>query len=433
MHKPLPQILIALAVIIGGGAVWYVNNQRANEHSELSGFFEDQPTDVSSRIGGKVTAIRVNEGDVVHKGQVLVLIDASPDISSEQAKAATARQALEQLKELQNGPRPEDIYKQQAAVAEAKANLASLADGPRPSEIAEARAAAKAAMARYAAAMRGPTAEETAEAKAKYESAIASEALTQKDAVRYANLYALDAVTKQQNDDAQAALAEATANRQDLFEALQRSQKGTPADELEDSRQSYLQAKASLDLVLAGSRVEDIAAARDRLREESATLDELLAGSRPEDIIQAKQAYEAAEAQYRSLKINVADRRVTSPFDGVIDNVPISLGDLTPAGAPLIRLDSPSDIWIRVYVPEANLSVVTPDAEVKLRVDGIAGVVSAYVESVASRGEFTPANLQSPDERGKQVFAVRLRLRHNDPAVRAGMDATVVQIGTWKP
>jgi HlyD family secretion protein len=53
--------------------------------------------------------------------------------------------------------------------------------------------------------------------------------------------------------------------------------------------------------------------------------------------------------------------------------------------------------------------------------------VSAEVESVASRGEFTPANLQTPEERGKQVFGIRLRLKQPDARVKAGMYATVVE------
>jgi hypothetical protein len=55
------------------------------------------------------------------------------------------------------------------------------------------------------------------------------------------------------------------------------------------------------------------------------------------------------------------------------------------------------------------------------------------VDSVSTQGEFTPANLQTPDDRGKQVFGVRLRLATPDLRVKAGMAATVKQIGGWTP
>lgn len=165
---------------------------------------------------------------------------------------------------------------------------------------------------------------------------MAAEALAQKQADRYAKLFALDAVTKEQNDQMQAALTEATANRRDMQEVWIRSTEGTPADELEDSRQSYLQAKATLGVVLSGSRPEDIAAAAARLREAQAALDELLAGSRPEDVAQAKFAAAAAEAQVQSLKINVDDLMVRAPYDGIVDNIPVSTGDLVNPDTPLL-------------------------------------------------------------------------------------------------
>jgi HlyD family secretion protein len=433
MHKGLQRVLTVLMLLIVGGIIWYVETVRQSEHSVLSGFFEDQPTQISTRVAGKVSEILVAEGDSVKAGQTLITLDSTPDISQQQAKAAASEQALEQLRELKNGPRQEDIQKQQAAVAEAEANLANLADGPRPSEIAEAQAAERSAAARYAAAKRGPTVEEIAEAKGKYDSALAAESLAKKDAARYTSLFALDAITKQQNDESQATLAEATANRQDLYQAWQRSVKGTPSDELEDSHQSYLQAKAALDLVLAGSRTEDIAATRAKLAEARASLSELIAGTRPEDIIQARLAYKAAEAEENSAAIDIADRTVKAPYNGFIDNIPVSIGDLVSPGQALVRLDNPSDIWIRVYIPEYELSKAVVGADVKLKIDSLAAPVDGNVESVASHGEFTPANLQSPDERGKQVYAVRIRMKHSSPAVKAGMDATVTRIGSWTP
>jgi HlyD family secretion protein len=90
----------------------------------------------------------------------------------------------------------------------------------------------------------------------------------------------------------------------------------------------------------------------------------------------------------------------------------------------------PNDIWIRVYVPESRLAEVRPGSGATLRVDGVPGTLDAVVESVSQRGEFTPANLQTPDERGKQVFGVRLRLRRPDSRIKAGMYATVTSLGS---
>ena len=51
-------------------------------------------------------------------------------------------------------------------------------------------------------------------------------------------------------------------------------------------------------------------------------------------------------------------------------------------------------------------------------------VFKSKVQSVSERAEYTPRNVQTPEQREDQVFAVRLRL---DPApeLKAGMTATV--------
>ena len=112
-----------------------------------------------------------------------------------------------------------------------------------------------------------------------------------------------------------------------------------------------------------------------------------------------------------------------------MDRILVAVGDVVGPGSPVARVDDPTDLWIRVYVPESLLARVKTGNDASLRVDGIDAALPAFVESIASQGEFTPANLQTPDERGKQVFEIRLRLKKPDPRVKAGMFASVSSLG----
>ena len=425
--------MLVIAVTVFGGGGWYVETQRAKYRTELTGFFESQPTQVSSRIGGRIARILVREGDAVRKGEVLIEFDASPDRDQTIAKQEAAEQARQQLREVENGPRAEDIARQEAVVAEARDDLARLRNGSRPQEIWQAKAAERNALARLAQAERGLTPEERAEAKARLDSATADETLAVKDEARNEMLYRDGAISRQQLDQAQANLGVKKANRQEQEQAWLRAKEGTPAEELEQARQSYKQAKAALDLVLAGSRREDIRAAEARLKQQQEALAELKAGSREEQIAQAKAAARSAWATARSAQINLAEHTVRAPVDGVVNSIPVAEGDLITPGAEMLRIETPADIWVRVYVPEAKLAHVTVGTDVELMIDGISEPVPAYVESVSPRGEFTPANLQTPDERGKQVFATRIRLKKPDPRVKSGMYTTVKRIGKWQP
>lgn len=478
--NPRLLILLLLLAVFGIGG-WYIEQQRAQTRSTLSGFFESRPTEVASRLGGRVAQILVQEGDSVHAGQPTIIFEAEADRAETEAKQAQARQAQAQLREVENGPRREDIRRQEAVVAELTAALARQENGPlpeeiaaararfrqaqalyektragaRPQEIAQARAAERTASARLAEAERGPTAEAKAEAKARLDAATAQETLARKEMARTASLYRQGAISHQALDRAQADLWAAEAKRQEMAEAYQRAEIGTPPEELEQAREMHRQAQAALALVLAGSRKEDIVAARNeaeaawqnlrlllrgtrpediraaraRLIQAQAALAALRAGSRKEQIAQAQAAAKAAQDTARSSRKTLEERTVRAPRDGIIERIPVAVGDLIAPGTMVIRMTDPTDLWIRVYVPEAKLALVSVGDAAELRVDGISDSVPAQVESIATRGEFTPANLQTPDERGKQVFAVRLRLKQPEPRVKAGMYATATHLG----
>jgi multidrug resistance efflux pump len=486
MKHPNPRLLIPIALLLAlGGGGWYIETQRARQRSTLSGFFESQPTQVASRTGGRVARILVKEGDTVHVGQPLMELEATPAKQDTAAKQATAEQARQQLREVVNGPRPEDIRKQEEVVAEMTASLARLRNGPlpediraaqarlrraeaqyqkaqagaRPEEIAQARAAERAARAKLAQAERGLTPEEKAQAKARLDAAVAQETLARSDLERYRYLFDQGAISRQQWDQAQTSLRQAEASRQELEEAWSRAEEGTPAEEMEQARQSHQEAQAALDLVLAGSRREDIqAAAADvaearqnlnlllrgsrqediraaeaRLAQAHTALEELRAGSRKEQIAQAQAAAKSAQATAKSSESSVVEWTIRAPQDGIVERIPVAKGDLLGAGSTVLRLANPQDIWIRIFVPESGLTNVRAGSDAELKIDGISEPLAATVESVATQGEFTPANLQTPDERGKQVFGVRLRLKQPDPRVKAGMYATVKRIGPWQP
>src|SRR5207249_11097203 len=76
MAHPNPRLLIPIVLITAlGVGGWYVEKQRARTRSVLSGFFESQPTQLASRIGGRVAQLRVKEGDRVQAGQPLIVFE----------------------------------------------------------------------------------------------------------------------------------------------------------------------------------------------------------------------------------------------------------------------------------------------------------------------------------------------------------------------
>lgn len=81
--------------------------------------------EVASKVIGRVATIRVDKGDKVEAGQVLVTLE-NDEYRAQVAQQKGAIANLEaRLSELQNGSRPEEIEKARADVSEAKADLAN--------------------------------------------------------------------------------------------------------------------------------------------------------------------------------------------------------------------------------------------------------------------------------------------------------------------
>lgn len=483
--KPNPKMLIPV-VLIGGLAVagYLVDAARSEKHSRISGTFESKPSLLASRSTGRVVKLLADEGDLVSPGQELAILDDPSADATAQAQASNAEAARQRLQETLNGPRVEEIERQRQVVAEAEAEYRRMVNGPlpeeiraseqqfraaqaayqkavrgaRPQEIDAARAQEGQARARLDAAERGPTSQERGQLQAALDSAKATELNARRNYDRYRLLYNEGAVSRQVFENAETTYRTAQAARVSAEQAFNRASLGTPAEELREAREAYRQARANrrlveagtrsedreiarremltaqerLNLLRRGTRSEDLAAMRARIGQAKAVLEELVNGSRVEQKAQARSAAEAAEAQARGAKSVAQDRIVRAVTGGQVERLLVAVGDLLQPGSPVVQMADPSDVWLRVYVPEAALASVKVGDAATLRVDGIKDTITAKVESIAAKGEFTPANLQSPEERGKQVFAVRLRLATPDARIKAGMYATATQIGSWR-
>jgi HlyD family secretion protein len=92
-----------------------------------------------------------------------------------------------------------------------------------------------------------------------------------------------------------------------------------------------------------------------------------------------------------------------------------------------VRVLRAEDLWLKVYVPETDVSKVTLGKKVDVRIDAYPErVFQGTVIQIASISEFTPRNVQSADERRYQVFAVKVRVDNPRGVFKSGLAAEVV-------
>jgi len=225
---------------------------------------------------------------------------------------------------------------------------------------------------------------------------------------------------------------------------------------IKEQESRIAQMRANLERVERGPRREEIERARinyehaekERVRQETllkqgvgiqATYDETAAaaevakqqweelkrGSRSEDVQAARAQLSAEENTLAMLHRQVEESEVKAPADGTIQTMDLRPGDMIAPNQPVAVLLESNELWVRVFVPETRLGEVRVGQPVDISIDTFPKrVFKSKVQSVSERAEYTPRNVQTPEQREDQVFAVRLRL---DPApeLKAGMTATV--------
>lgn len=174
---------------------------------------------------------------------------------------------------------------------------------------------------------------------------------------------------------------------------------------------------------LASPQQYEAAATAARTAEESYR--ELARGNRPEDIDSARAALHEQEAQLAYLRRQKEELVVRSPADGIVQTMDLRPGDLVAANQGIVTILEPSEIWVRVYVPEPQLGLVRLGESAAISVDTFPGrTFAGRVVEIREQAEYTPRNVQTLEQRGDQVFGVKVAIAPT-PELKPGMTAFV--------
>jgi RND family efflux transporter MFP subunit len=133
-----------------------------------------------------------------------------------------------------------------------------------------------------------------------------------------------------------------------------------------------------------------------------------------------------ARAQLADVDAQLAEMQVKAPADSILEVLNVKVGDVLPANREAATLLLPQHLWVRVYVPEPWLGRIKVGDQARVRVDSFPGTdFDGVVEQVNRQAEFTPRNVQTVQDRIRQVFGVKVRLPNRDDRLRAGMAADV--------
>jgi HlyD family secretion protein len=229
-------------------------------------------------------------------------------------------------------------------------------------------------------------------------------------------------------------------------------------------------AKAQLDVLLAGTRAEDIDQARANLAvaqssladaeasferqsglaatnattkqllddarmalnsgrakvdQLQAALTEAVNGPRPEDIAAARAQLRAAEAIIDLARTQLARTKLIAPANGTIMTRVIEPGTVVLPAANVYSMALDDEVWVRAFAPEPLLPRVAPGTEVVLATDGTSKTYHGRIGYVSPAAEFTPKTVETPELRTQLVYRLRIRVENPDDGIRQGMPITI--------
>ena len=173
----------------------------------------------------------------------------------------------------------------------------------------------------------------------------------------------------------------------------------------------------------------DLAAALADVGEAEAERGQMTVLSRRIDALRHEEAEIAAQRDQQAL--DIADRTIKSPIDGVVSETFVDAGEFVSPGQRLMLIHNPATVWVEANIKETDIRHLAPGMAVDVSIDAypylsFTGTIARIGQAATS--EF--ALLPNPNPSGNftkvtQRLPVRVALEPSDVALRPGMMAVV--------
>ncbi|MGQ9730563.1 MAG: efflux RND transporter periplasmic adaptor subunit [Candidatus Zipacnadales bacterium] len=258
------------------------------------------------------------------------------------------------------------------------------------------------------------------------------------------------AQAKQMRDAAQTALDEALRARDAAKAKLDVVLAGTREERLRLAEAAVRAAEAEAD-VAADSLKNATTAYHDRLatREQRETavmnlerakalehaaraeLALLLAGNTEEAIKAARGCLAEARATLQAVKVRRSYCDIVAPCAGTVTEVVLEPGEMAAPGSAIVVIADLENLWLRAYLSFATFGAVVKGQHLSVTTEAVPDkIFEGVVLRISDEAEFTPKDVQTPQQRVKQVYWVKVFLGDGEGLLKPGMPADLRRLSS---
>jgi len=138
----------------------------------------------------------------------------------------------------------------------------------------------------------------------------------------------------------------------------------------------------------------------------------------------AENRYMVTKAGYEILKRQIEDCSIKAPAGGIITHKLVEKGEFVNVGTVIYTISKISPVYLNVYITETELGKDKLGMKAKIKIDSYPEKTFAgKIIFISPNSEFTPKNIQTKEERDKQVFRIKIEVQNDDMILKPGMPA----------
>ncbi|MGD8568268.1 MAG: efflux RND transporter periplasmic adaptor subunit [Gammaproteobacteria bacterium] len=150
-------------------------------------------------------------------------------------------------------------------------------------------------------------------------------------------------------------------------------------------------------------------------------------GPRHEDIDRAEQQYfassDASEISRQQLKYS----KLVSPVTGMITVRLREAGEVVSPGQPVVRIAQTSKPWVRAYINETQLGKVRVGQPARVKIDSAPDkTFSGKLTFISPVAEFTPKTVETRELRVDLVYRIKVEVDNPQGVFKVGMPADII-------